>query len=111
MQEKQLRIGELAKKLEVEPFVIRFWEKEFNIKPQRSAGQQRFYSEKELAKFVQIKELLYKRGMTIAGAKKQLSGAHKTTIEIEQPDPINYVLINKKLKEIKQQLVKLRKLL
>ena len=72
MQTRQFRIGQLAKKLNVEPFVIRFWEKEFNIKPQRSNGQQRFYSQKDLEKFQHIKELLYQQGLTIAGAKKQL---------------------------------------
>ena len=79
MQTKQFRIGELAKQLCVEKFVIRFWEKEFNIKPQRSSGQQRFYTEKDLKKFTAIKELLYQRGYTIAGAKKQLNSPAKNT--------------------------------
>ena len=32
MEKRKFRIGELAKLLEVERFVIRFWEKEFSIK-------------------------------------------------------------------------------
>jgi DNA-binding transcriptional MerR regulator len=73
MQKKQFRIGELAAKLAVERFVIRFWEKEFGIHSNRSQGGQRFYDEKDAKKFFRIKELLYEKGFTIAGAKKQLA--------------------------------------
>jgi DNA-binding transcriptional MerR regulator len=72
MQKRKFRIGEFAKTLNVERFVIRFWEKEFNLKTDRSHGGQRFYSEDDLATFTEIKELLYKKGFTIAGAKKQM---------------------------------------
>ncbi len=79
MQKRQFRIGDLAKQLEVEKFVIRFWEKEFKISSTRSEGGQRFYSEDDLVKFQQIKTLLYKEGFTIAGAKKQLGGSSTPT--------------------------------
>ena len=55
MEKRKFRIGELAKLLEVERFVIRFWEKEFSIKSHRSEGGQRFYDEKDYEKFQQIK--------------------------------------------------------
>ena len=98
MQKKQFRIGELAKTLGVERFVIRFWEKEFRFSAHRSEGGQRFYSEKDLLKFTYIKTLLYEEGFTIAGAKKQLStmplkddkrtiiASHKTSIPHELSD-------------------------
>jgi DNA-binding transcriptional MerR regulator len=117
MQARQFRIGELAKKLCVEKFVIRFWEKEFNIKPQRSSGQQRFYSEKDLKKFTTIKDLLYQRGYTIAGAKKQLNQplelteiqtATKTTLAEPCLDSATF---NESLIKLRTQLVKLRELL
>ncbi|HEV2601695.1 MAG TPA: MerR family transcriptional regulator [Candidatus Babeliales bacterium] len=73
MQKRQFRIGELAKKLEVEKFVIRFWEKEFNLAPSRSIGGQRFYSEDDFTTFSKIKSLLYSQKFTISGAKKQLA--------------------------------------
>lgn len=72
MQKRKFRIGELANKLELERFVVRFWEKEFNIKTKRSQGSQRFYDENDLKKFQQIKRLLYEEGFTIVGAKKKL---------------------------------------
>ncbi len=88
MQKKQFRIGELAKNLGVERFVIRFWEKEFHVTGNRSEGGQRFYEAKDLEKFRSIKTLLYEQGFTIAGAKKQFKktdtqifGSHRTTLE------------------------------
>lgn len=91
MQKQLFRIGDLATKLGVEKFVIRFWEKEFNVKTTRSNGGQRFYSNDDFEQFKEIKQLLYERGFTIAGAKKQLissysknvmtKGARKTTME------------------------------
>lgn len=72
MQKRQFRIGEFAKHLDIERFVVRFWEKEFNLKTDRSQGGQRFYSEEDLAMFKTIKELLYNKGFTIAGAKQQI---------------------------------------
>ena len=72
MRKRQFRIGELAERLKIERFIIRFWEKEFGIKTSRSQGRQRYYDELDLEKFILIKELLYERGFTIAGAKKEL---------------------------------------
>ena len=72
MQKRQFRIGELATHLSVEKFVIRFWEKEFDMRTIRSNGGQRFYDERDVEKFTMIKHLLYDKGFTIAGAKQQL---------------------------------------
>ena len=82
MRKQQFRIGELAKRLDVERFVIRFWEKQFELKPSRSTGKQRYYSELDLEKFTQIKTLLYKRGFTIVGAKQELNGKAGTQSKI-----------------------------
>ncbi len=72
MAKRQFRIGDLAKELKVKKFVIRFWEKEFDLKSGRSLGGQRFYTNDDLSIFLTIKDLLYNQGFTIAGAKKQL---------------------------------------
>jgi DNA-binding transcriptional MerR regulator len=78
MEKRKFRIGELAKILEVEQFVVRFWEKEFGIKSTRSSGGQRFYDEDDLRRFQSIKTLLYEQGFTIAGARKQLKARGAT---------------------------------
>lgn len=72
MQKRQFRIGDLSKKLKVKKFVIRFWEKEFELKSDRSQGGQRFYSLEDFKIFQAIKDLLYNQKFTIPGAKKQL---------------------------------------
>jgi len=116
MQRKQFRIGDLAKQLNVERFVIRFWEKEFNLRGTRSKGGQRFYEGKDLATFEYIKELLYKQGFTIAGAKQKLNGAAKKDIIASKrttlPEPAHLASdVKKQLLDIRAQLVKLQKLL
>lgn len=72
ISQQKFRIGQLAQRLGIERFVVRFWEKEFGIKGFRSEGGQRFYDEKDLKKFLLIKDLLYTKGFTIAGAKKHM---------------------------------------
>lgn len=113
MQKKQFRIGELAKSLGVERFVIRFWEKEFNFNAHRSQGGQRFYEERDLERFRYIKTLLYEQGFTIAGAKKQLKrtdsnfiASQRTTIDAESKAELT-----QRLKKFKQKLIDFRNIL
>ncbi len=67
------KIGEACKILEIQPYVLRYWEKEFPLlSPTKSKSGQRVYNERELEVIRRIKELLYDEGYTIAGAKKKL---------------------------------------
>ena len=67
------KIGEACKLLDIQPYVLRYWETEFpDLSPSKSRSGQRVYSENELALIRRIKELLYDEGFTIAGAKKRL---------------------------------------
>ena len=116
MQKKQFRIGELAKKLNVERFVIRFWEKEFNISPQRSHGGQRFYAEKDLQTFTQIKDLLYNNGFTIQGARQQLKKSDATIIFASQTSDTEFAQAStpqfkERALEFKKKLLELRRFL
>lgn len=107
-----IRIGEFAKKLGIETSVIRFWEKEFEVEAQRSHGQQRFYTEKDVALFSQIKELLYNKKYTIAGAKEELKQA-KPCKKKEQTELIKIIpsTLEKEILELQHKLIKLRELL
>ena len=120
MNKQRIRIGELAHSLNVESFVIRFWEKEFNIKAVRSEGGQRFYDQKHLITFQKIKELLYEKKYTIAGAKEALKTnksytlAAKTTMDNENIEMVvstKEVALYGKLFDLKEKLLKLRALL
>jgi DNA-binding transcriptional MerR regulator len=67
------RIGEACKQLDIQPYVLRYWETEFSVlSPKKSKAGQRVYSEEELRLIQRIKQLLYEEGYTIAGAKKKL---------------------------------------
>ena len=69
------KIGEACKKLEIQPYVLRYWETEFPfLSPNKSKSGQRVYSDHEIDVIRRIKELLYEEGYTIAGAKKKLEG-------------------------------------
>jgi len=121
MQKKQFRIGKLAKKLDVERFIIRFWEKEFNLKSHRSDGGQRFYEERDYHTFQQIKDLLYKKRFTIHGARQQLQqtrggadilGSHQTIInKNESPIIQSHLQLLERINNLNNKLKKLRSLL
>jgi len=68
------RIGEVARILDVETHVIRYWESEFKaVKPVRSKSDQRLYRKQDVITLQVIKDLLYKDHFTISGARQQLS--------------------------------------
>ena len=100
------RIGEVSKILDVDTFVIRFWESEFkSIKPIRTKTDQRLYRRKDIEELMIIKNLLYTDKFTINGAKRQLlkmkgSGAQPAR------DPIQ-----DKFTEIKKGLLQIRKMI
>ncbi len=67
------KIGEACKLLDIQPYVLRYWETEFPfLSPGKSKSGQRVYSAKEIEIIRRIKVLLYEEGYTIAGAKKRL---------------------------------------
>ena len=67
------RIGEVAELVGVEPHVLRYWEREFRtIRPTKSAKGQRVYSRRDVENLMRVRELLYRDGFTIAGARKRL---------------------------------------
>src|ERR1044071_9541782 len=65
------KISEVCEIVGVEPYVLRFWETEFpNLAPEKSKSGHRVYKKKDVENILRIKELLYDRGFTIAGARK-----------------------------------------
>ena len=78
------KIGEVCEIVGVEPYVLRFWETEFpNLAPGKSKTGHRVYKKKDVENVLRIKELLYDRGFTIAGARRYLS---KSRISKEEQD-------------------------
>jgi len=79
------RIGEVCKIVKIEPFVLRFWETEFpSLAPGKSKSGHRVYKRKDIENILRVKELLYERGYTIAGARKQLARSRAPKPEREK---------------------------
>ena len=71
---KTYRIGQVARMLGLETYVLRFWDSEFPLLvPARTQKGQRFYTEKHIADIRRIQYLLHTQGMTIEGARRLLA--------------------------------------
>jgi DNA-binding transcriptional MerR regulator len=69
--DRPLRIGEAAKLVGVEAYVLRFWETQFPfIRPKQSRSRHRYYTQADIEKLKIVKRLLHTEGYTIAGARK-----------------------------------------
>ncbi len=67
-----VKIGKLAKLIGVETHTVRFWEKNFpHITPHLINGI-RYYDDKNVEEFAKIKEMMYDKGMKIAGIQKMV---------------------------------------
>ncbi len=66
-------IGEVKEITGLETHVLRYWETEFpSLRPKKNSRGQRTYQKKDIDLVLMIKDLLYNRKFTIAGAKKAL---------------------------------------
>lgn len=65
-------INEVSRELGLPAHTLRYWEKQFPtvVRPVAGAGGRRYYRAETVARLKTIKDLLYNRGMTIAGVKK-----------------------------------------
>jgi DNA-binding transcriptional MerR regulator len=71
--ERQIKIGEAARLIGVEAYVLRFWETQFPfLRPRHSRSKHRYYDEKSLESLRLVRRLLHSEGYTIAGAKKHI---------------------------------------
>ena len=70
---KYYSIAEVSELCDIKSHTLRFWEKEFKgLKPTTRKGNRRYYQKADIALIKKIQSLLYKDGMTIAGAKRNL---------------------------------------
>lgn len=66
-------ISEAAQMIGVEPYVMRFWEKEFpHLKPKKNRAGNRTYRPEDIQRVTKIKRLLHDEGYTIEGARNLL---------------------------------------
>ena len=70
---KKYSIGEVGRLLNLKPYVIRYWEREFPfVKPKRSLAGRRVYTEREIQLLFRLKYLLHEKRLTLEGAKQRI---------------------------------------
>lgn len=79
------KIQEIANKLKIPKSTVRFWELAFSefVKPKRTNGGQRRYSDADLAAFARIKKLVHDKNRSIDQAKRVLKGGNTDVGKIE----------------------------
>jgi DNA-binding transcriptional MerR regulator len=105
------KIGEVSRILKVEPYVLRYWETEFDmLKPGKAPSRHRRYRRSDVELLLEIKRLLYTEGYTIEGARRKLRQARK-----EQKNQLALPLSDSKYRsaliKIKKDLESLQRLL
>jgi DNA-binding transcriptional MerR regulator len=66
------KIGEVSQMTGLPSYVLRFWETELEfLRPQKSRGRQRVYTQKDVDTLLQIKRMRYEQGFTIDGLRRR----------------------------------------
>ena len=82
------KIGDVARLLKVEPYVLRFWESQFpQLKPNKSGTGQRLYRKRDVEVAVEIKRLVYGEGYTLSGARQALGQQRRADATVPAPAP------------------------
>jgi DNA-binding transcriptional MerR regulator len=76
MAPKLYKAAEVCELAQLQPYVLRSWEKEFpGIGIQKSAESPRLYRQSDLDQVLRIKQLVFGEGLTLAGARRRLEEA------------------------------------
>lgn len=77
-QQMAFKIGDVAELAEVKPYVLRYWEQEFDIlKPKKAQNNQRIYSRRDVENVLMIKKFLHVDKFSIPGARRAIKLARK----------------------------------
>ncbi len=91
-------IGEVAEAFDVNPSLIRFWEKEFEfLTPKKNTKGTRKFTAQDIDKIELIYFLVKERGFTLEGAKKEIQSKNSSQHQII-----------KRLKSIREELLRIR---
>lgn len=86
-------ISEAANLCKLKPHVLRYWETEFpQLNPTKRRGNRRYYKTPDIELVRCIRDLLYRQGFTIEGARQQLSRSllsSRTSNEKQSSQPIS----------------------
>jgi DNA-binding transcriptional MerR regulator len=105
------KIGEVSRIVKVKPYVLRYWETEFELlKPGKAPSRHRLYKKKDVELLLEIKRLLYAEGFTIEGARKKLK-QDKKEVRQQLRLPLADAKYKNALSKIKKDLESLHKIL
>ena len=100
-------ISEVADLVGVKQHVLRYWETQFSmLRPRKNRAGNRMYRPDEVKLLLRIRELLYDRRYTIAGARRTLLDERKDTtgqVEIGFDDAERKLVLH----EVKSELLQL----
>jgi DNA-binding transcriptional MerR regulator len=73
MTVKLFKAADVCEMAQVQPYVLRSWEKEFpGIGLQRDTDSTRLYRQSDVDQVLRIKQLVFGEGLTVAGARRRL---------------------------------------
>jgi len=108
-------ISEVSDVVGVKPHVLRYWETQFTmLRPKKNRAGNRMYRPEELKLLMRIKELLYERRYTIAGARRTLladrkePGPARAQVEIGFADADRKLVLKEIATELKHILGRLK---
>ena len=106
-------ISDVAEVVGVKPHVLRYWETQFSmLRPKKNRAGNRMYRPDEVKLLFRIKELLYDRRFTIAGAKRHLLDQRKEPapqqVELVFGEAEKKLVLHEVKTELKQLLGRLR---
>jgi DNA-binding transcriptional MerR regulator len=105
------KIGEVSEIVGVEPYVLRYWETEFDLlRPAKAPSKHRLYKKRDVELLLNIKRLLYHDGFTIEGARRKLKETKKEDKE-QLKLPLSEQKYKSALLKLRKDLESLRKLL
>jgi len=77
-------ISEVSELVGVKPHVLRYWETQFSmLRPKKNRAGNRMYRPEEVKLLLRIKDLLYARRFTIAGARRRLLVERREGSQVE----------------------------
>lgn len=77
---------EASRLAQVPPYTLRYWENSFGeLRPSRRDGGHRRYSRTDLELVLEIKDLLQRRKMTVAGARRALIDRRRGKTALDAP--------------------------
>src|SRR4051812_11895572 len=80
MTPKLFKAAEVCDMAQVQPYVLRSWEKEFpGIGVQKAPDGPRLYQQSDVDQVLTIKQLVFGEGLTLAGARRRLEGTSGST--------------------------------